>query len=385
MIVIWCIFCLCFGIMGGACTSVILLRLLRGNRSKSWPIVWGLITNSSVREWFNEGMQGPELYTRGSTQYEADIIYKYEIDHREYNAKRIDTSFRGENRGLKRSRSISEKYFSGKPVQVYYDPKNPRISVLEPGFNLNSHFYGYCFGIVLSICLTILFTVPDWNPEVPFYLVLLSYCLGLAGGYFIIRIIDSNDHGYVREKIIEIDEEWEQESQEQYLILKQKTLELCMFLSELGLNASLSETEDWIEISDSPIRGVEIIGVDDSSGKREIIFINVYIPDPRNLPFLEVQAKPIHRGLFHKTDGLRWEGNMQGCSFDKDEQLKVLIMKENTEITIGASRINPLLPPRERVWFISPIKITKLSLSKERWINYENMAKRLMEIALGFR
>jgi len=282
--------------MGGACTSVLLLRLLRGSRSKSWPTVWGLITNSSVREWFDEGFQGPEVYTRGSTQYEADIIYKYEIDNRKYNAKRIDTSFRGENRGLNRSWLIYQKYYSGKPVQVYYDPKNPRISVLEPGFKLNSHLYGYCFGIILSLCLTILFTVPDWNPEVPFVLLLLSYCLGFTGGYFIIRIIDSNDHGYVTQERDEIDEEWEQESQEQYLVIKQKTLELCTFLSELGINASLSVTGDWIEISDSPIRGVEIIGVADSSGEQTGILCPSRGHKPGHSTGL-VADKAVHSGL----------------------------------------------------------------------------------------
>ena len=385
MIILWCFFCLCFGVMGGVCASVILLRLLRGNRSKSWPMVPGLITNSSVREWFDEGMQGPEVYTRGSTQYEADIIYKYEIHNQTYNAKRIDTSFRGENRGLKRSRSISEKYSSGKPVQVYYDPGNPHISVLEPGFKLNSHFYGYCFGIILSLGLTILFTVPDWTPEVPFFLVVLSYCLGSGVGYIIVRIIDNTDHGYVVPVRNEINEEWELESQEQYLPLKKKSLELCTLLSELGINSDLSETEDWIEISDSPIGGLTIIGVVDSPGQRETMYINLFIPDSRSLPFLEVQVKPARRQLFNKVGRLRWEGDMRGCRFDKDEQLNTLIMRENTEITIGASYFNPFLSHRERAWFISPIKITDLSLTKEQWINYENVAKRLLEIPLGFR
>jgi hypothetical protein len=329
-------------------------------------------------------MQGPEVYTRGSTQYEADIIYRYEINNLKYIAKRIDTSFRGENRGLKRSRSLSEKYCSGKPVQVYYDPNNPRISVLEPGFRLNSHFFGYCFGILLFLGLTVLFTVPDWNPEVPFYLVLLSYCLGSGIAYMIVRIIDSNDHGYVVQERDEIDEEWEQESQQQLLRFKQKTLELCTLLSEIGVDACLSETKDWIEISDSPIRGVAIFGFANSHGEHETIYINIFIPDARSLPFLELQVKPAQRKLFRKTGGLRWEGDMRGWNFDKDEHLKMLIMKETAEITIGANYFNPFLPCRERAWFISPIKITDRCLTKEQWNNYESMARRLLEMPLGF-
>jgi hypothetical protein len=384
VIILWCLFCLCFGVMGGACAGVILLRLLRGNRSKSWPTVTGIIEYSRIREWFEDGMQGPELYTRGSTQYEADIIYGYEINDLKYNAKRINTSFRGENRGLKCSRSLSERYPSGKPIQVYYDPNNPRISVLEPGFILNSHFFGYCFGIVLSLGFTVLFTIPDWNPEVPFSLVGLSYCLGLAVGYLIIRIIDNNDHGYVVPERNEIDEEWEEESQEQYLRFKEKTLQLCTYLSELGINSCLSETEDWIEISDSPIRGLSVIGFANSPGKHETIYINVFIPDSRSLPFLEVQVKSARRKLFNKVGRLRWKGDMRGCSFDKDERLNTLITKENAEITIGASYFNPFFPHRERAWFISPIRIADLSLTKEQWSNYENMAKRLLEIPLDF-
>jgi len=383
MILLWCFFYLCFGVMGGVCASVIVLRLLRGNRSKSWPTVPGLITNSNVREWFDEGMQGPEVYTRGSTQYEADIIYKYEIDNLKYNAKRIDTSFRGENRGLKRSRSLSEKYPSGKPVQVYYDPHNHHISVLEPGFKLNSHFIGYCFGVVFSLGLTILFSVPDWNPEVPFFLVFLSYCLGLGVGYLIVRIIDNNDHGYNIEERIELYDELGEESHEQYLRFKQKTRELCTLFSELGINSTLSETEDWIGILGSPIRGAAIIGIADSPENHETIYINVFIPDSRSLPFLEVKVKSVRRKLFNKKTGLRWEGDMRGCGFDKDERLNTLIMNENTEIMINASYLNPFLPRRERAWIISLLKITDRSLTQEQWNNYENMAKRLLEIPLS--
>ena len=121
----------------------------------------------------------------------------------------------------------------------------------------------------------------------------------------IVRIIDNNDHGYVVPKRDEIDEEWQEESQKQYLRFKQKTLELCTLLSEIGINSCLSETEDWIVISDSPIRGVAIIDITDSYGKQETIYINVFIPDFRNLPFIEVQVKPARRKLFKKTGELR--------------------------------------------------------------------------------
>lgn len=76
---------------------------------------------------------------------------------------------------------------------------------------------------------------------------------------------------------------------------------------------------------------------------------------------------------------------MRGCRFDKDEQLNTLIKKENTEIMINASYLNPFLPHRERTWIISLLNITHLSLAKEQWNNYESMAKRLLEIPLGFR
>jgi hypothetical protein len=141
--------------MGGAVASIMLLRLVRGIRSSSWPSVGGIITSSDVREWYEEGAQGPESYTRGSTQYEADITYIYIVENSKYCSKRIDTSFRGENRGLNRSYSISKRYYSGKQVQVYYDPNNPRISVLEPGFKLNPEFFIYPFGILLSVGLAI--------------------------------------------------------------------------------------------------------------------------------------------------------------------------------------------------------------------------------------
>ena len=57
--------------------------------------------------------------------------------------------------GSSYSRRTVRKYPVGKQVTVYYDPRNPRYSVLEPG-NLETRvFFQAGFGVFLALCVAL--------------------------------------------------------------------------------------------------------------------------------------------------------------------------------------------------------------------------------------
>lgn len=69
---------------------------------------------------------------KGGTQYSARINYKYMIEDNAYSGNRV--SFGEITRAdYDTALSIVNKFPEGKNVQVYYNPENPRESVLEPG------------------------------------------------------------------------------------------------------------------------------------------------------------------------------------------------------------------------------------------------------------
>jgi len=86
-----------------------------GIASQSWPSVAGTITKSE--EEVDDDMT-----------YDA-IAYVFIVNDRQYTGERVSFGF---------SSHALERYPVGRTVQVYYSPENPTVSVLEPGFGINT-------------------------------------------------------------------------------------------------------------------------------------------------------------------------------------------------------------------------------------------------------
>lgn len=57
--------------------------------------------------------------------------------------------------GSSYSRRIVRKYPAGKKVTVYYDPRNPRYSVLELGSLESRVFFQAGFGVIFALCVAL--------------------------------------------------------------------------------------------------------------------------------------------------------------------------------------------------------------------------------------
>lgn len=99
-------------------------ELSNDTKSSNWPTTAGLITSSNIESWKESG----------DTYFEPKIEYKYEIDNLIYSSNRI--RFGGFVPSFPsysvEARETIRRYPSGIAVQVYFDPDNPSLSVLEP-------------------------------------------------------------------------------------------------------------------------------------------------------------------------------------------------------------------------------------------------------------
>jgi hypothetical protein len=104
------------------------------NASINWPSTEGKITKAYLKEIQHtndrddKGWIGRSTYT----DYEVRINYEYEVDGRFYNGDRIEVTNPSYSTESKAMQALAE-YKEGKKVTVYYNPKNPRHSVLHPG------------------------------------------------------------------------------------------------------------------------------------------------------------------------------------------------------------------------------------------------------------
>jgi hypothetical protein len=89
-------------------------NVLRANKSKTWPMVQGVVQNSSVESRRN-------LHT-------AKVLYDYTVSEKSFTGM-----FSSYSSTRSPAQGIVNRYPKGKTVSVYYNPQNPQVCVLEPG------------------------------------------------------------------------------------------------------------------------------------------------------------------------------------------------------------------------------------------------------------
>ena len=122
-----CLFVIWLGIM-----FLLIRSLVLGIRSKSWPNVFGKITQSQISK-VKRSQTGSIL-----DQYRVVIQYKYVINDIAYKSQVLsvpDQTWQTLNRGLRSKRvakHLQSRYPVNQNVKVYYNPRNPKQAILEP-------------------------------------------------------------------------------------------------------------------------------------------------------------------------------------------------------------------------------------------------------------
>ncbi|MCA9013896.1 MAG: DUF3592 domain-containing protein [Planctomycetaceae bacterium] len=106
----------------------------RGKASKNWPTTKGVVLKSKVASHRSSNSN--------SSTYSPDITYRYQVEEQDYECETVwfGSDVSTSNKSL--AQDTVKKYPVKKQVDVYYDPQDPAIAVLEPGvFKLTYFFY----------------------------------------------------------------------------------------------------------------------------------------------------------------------------------------------------------------------------------------------------
>jgi hypothetical protein len=134
-------------------------NILRADRkNKNWPSVLGKIEYSHVKKIQTSITDFYDIErSGGGTRYLPKIEYSYTVAGTTFQGKRIGNGiYPGFGPGG--PKRLIKRYPQGASVQVYYDPANPKASVLEK--TSASSIVGYIFSIIF--CLTSLLFLGIW-------------------------------------------------------------------------------------------------------------------------------------------------------------------------------------------------------------------------------
>lgn len=125
--------------------------LVRGFSSRKWPHTSGVVLSSGVDS------------TPGSSVHWYPVItYRYRVDGDEYDSNVIAFhSLSGPHVGSNRdeAQKFADQYEEGAAVDVYYDPQDPSICVLQPGASYTSAFGPIFSLVILALGVTILWVL----------------------------------------------------------------------------------------------------------------------------------------------------------------------------------------------------------------------------------
>jgi hypothetical protein len=137
--------------------SVLIYLVMRGLRlaisSRSWPCTNGKIISSELEE-------GSDYDIGSGPTYRARIRYRYVVEGTACESTRLWFQHRWFSGRKLTAEAIRAGYPVGKAVTVHYDPRRPRIAVLETGISFEnvahlglSLFFGWVVSTLLDLGL----------------------------------------------------------------------------------------------------------------------------------------------------------------------------------------------------------------------------------------
>lgn len=123
--------------------------------SNRWPSVQGEVVDVVAKDWWSESDQVTKYYGR--------VVYRYEVDGREFSTDLTDLG-----PGIKRidqrtALADVSRYRPGMAVQVYYNPDDPGIAILERGIPKSHLIFLVLLSVATLVCATAsFFIVSAW-------------------------------------------------------------------------------------------------------------------------------------------------------------------------------------------------------------------------------
>lgn len=146
--VVFAIIFICIGVG----VTILGSRVLKKSKaSTGWPTVEGTVTSAETR------IARHPAGDRARSSTKAVVVYSYSVEGIKYSSDRISFVQDGAGSGHE-AHQIVRRYPFGKKVKVYFNPDDPRVSVLEPGMSLSS-FMPLGAGVVFIIVGVVTFFV----------------------------------------------------------------------------------------------------------------------------------------------------------------------------------------------------------------------------------
>jgi hypothetical protein len=133
-------------------------EIYRAKISQSWPTATGQIIYGQVDESTTTREEGRNRRRRTSTTYGARIVFEYEAGGktRFSNRRRF-----GELAGADAewADEIASRYPEGSKLNVFYDPGDPDLAILEPGINSEAYWLPgaglafFLFGLAVTLII----------------------------------------------------------------------------------------------------------------------------------------------------------------------------------------------------------------------------------------
>jgi hypothetical protein len=111
---------------GGASIYLGVDSVLKAQQSTDWPSVKGRIVESGIRT------QSGSTSKVSRVTYHANVVYEYDVIGKVYTGHRVSFGEYGTGDGI-HANEIIKRYPQGENVNVFYDPDQHSVSVLEPG------------------------------------------------------------------------------------------------------------------------------------------------------------------------------------------------------------------------------------------------------------
>jgi hypothetical protein len=115
----------CFGGVGLAILGYAFILIVMAVRASAWPVTRGRIVSAGVDRISS-------LDADSTDRFKPSITYAYEVNGRRYGGGRVTVAIPFGSNVSWLSRRTLAKYPVGTDVDVHYNPKNPRESVLHP-------------------------------------------------------------------------------------------------------------------------------------------------------------------------------------------------------------------------------------------------------------
>jgi hypothetical protein len=125
-----------FIFFGVAISTFFFYRIYQAFASTRWPSVVGELDSAELKEVVYRG-NAPHGGPDEASAWVVNFQYHYTVADKKYDGKRVTYSD-GINKTMRALRKLRNKYQGKSTIQVYYNPNNPRQSVLVPGPTLFS-------------------------------------------------------------------------------------------------------------------------------------------------------------------------------------------------------------------------------------------------------